>query len=327
MKLMLSFVVVAALGAGGWYFLHQPVAAEDSLASLSEETGGLSASAPRVAPAPSLPQEVQLALQQADAQWTAAGPTPASSPAGPALARAYSGVLRRLYNRPGARSVEERVVNERLNALSQAVFFSKQVWPGDAFILSHQVVSGDSPDKIARANGMSRELLNRLRAKDVNDSKLRIGETLKVLRLNAASDGAKGFFIHIDKGDFRLDLYAGGMFVRRYPMSHGAPESPTPIGRTQVINRVWHPDWTHPKTKQVIRYGEPDHVLGPIWLPFEAKELGVGGIGIHGYTGLDAQMGALVSNGCIRLQNQDAEELYHLLSHPDRAPTAVEITD
>jgi hypothetical protein len=42
---------------------------------------------------------------------------------------------------------------------------------------------------------------------------------------------------------------------------------------------------------------------------------GASGIGIHGYTGADAKMQVQASNGCIRMQNQDAEEIYQLIKN------------
>jgi len=134
---------------------------------------------------------------------------------------------------------------------------------------------------------------------------------------------AGGNRIEIDLSDFSLDLFIGGAFAKRYIITHGATDSPTPVGTTQLTNRVLHPAWTHPQSKEVYQYGDERNILGPVWLAFDAKLLGASGIGIHGYTGADAKMQVQASNGCIRMQNQDAEELYQLIAHPGRAPTAV----
>jgi lipoprotein-anchoring transpeptidase ErfK/SrfK len=64
-----------------------------------------------------------------------------------------------------------------------------------------------------------------------------------------------------------------------------------------------------------------------VWLPLDSAGLGKNGLGIHGYSGPDAKWGAMVSNGCIRLPNDKAEELFFTISHPDRSPTTVEIVD
>ncbi len=337
MKTVLLLLVIGALGFGGWYaYRHhsQTASGEDVSLLAPGSTSGLApaatggGSAPILQPQTVLPAEAQQAIDAGDALWNQAGANPASSAKAPEMDRFYSKALRALYNRPGAREREEQLINERLTPLGDALFFSKSAFPDDGQFGSHSVTSGESPEAIAKRYGISRELLNRLRGRDVNDAKLRIGDTFKIIRLAGQTDPEKrGYFIHIDKGDYYLDSYVGSMFARRYVCSHGAVASPTPTGHTHVTNRVWHPDWTHPITHQVIPFGQADHLLGPIWLAFDGKELGRSGIGIHGYTGADAKWGAQVSNGCVRLQNEKAEELYQTLCHPDRSPIAVEITE
>jgi hypothetical protein len=327
MKAVIALIVIALLAGGGWWaWKHRsaapavPEGPPDALMT----PGGVVLGPPQA----QLPAEAVTALDQADKLWSAAGADPLSAANAPEIARACTKALRALYNQPGAaREREQELVRTRLTPLGNALFFSKQNWPADRLFGVHTVQKGDNPDAIARKYGMSRELLNRLRGKDVNDSNLRLGDSLKVLKLNQQPEGDKGFALHVDKRDFGLDLFIGGIFARRYLISHGAKESPTPTGRTHLVNRVWHPDWTHPVTKQVLKYGDPENILGPIWLPFDAKELGQAGIGIHGYTGPDAKMQALVSHGCIRLQNAEAEELFHILSHPDRSPCSAEIVE
>jgi hypothetical protein len=340
MKTLLVIIVLVALGFGGWYTWQQRAAASaaevgDGVATspLAPEGGAASAtgqggSAAILQPQALLPAEAQQPFDQAEALWNAGGATPAASAKVAEMSRLYSKALRALYNRPGLREREEQLVTTRLTPLGDQLFFSKAAIPLDDQWSVHSVTAGESPEAIAKKYGISRELVNRFRGRDANDSKLRIGDSFKIIKLAGQTDPEKrGFFLHIDKGDYYLDCYVGGMFARRYVISHGAAASPTPTGKSRVFNRVWHPDWTHPLTHQVIPYGAPDHLLGPIWLPFDAKELGRSGIGIHGYTGADAKWGVQASNGCIRMQNDQAEELYHTLTHPDRSPILVEITD
>lgn len=338
MKTVLTLLVLGALGFGGWYAYRHHGAAGGGTEAGGETPAplapggvapvGQQASNPVLQPQAPLPPEAQQAIDQAEALWAAGGAEPATSAKVAEMSRLYSRALRALYNRPGLREREEQLVTQRLTPLGDQLFFSKAAIPADDQWSVHTVSSGESPEAIAKKYGISRELVNRFRGRDANDSKLRVGDTFKIIRLAGQTDPEKrSFFLHIDKGDYYMDCYVGGMFARRYVVSHGAAASPTPTGKTHVFNRVWHPDWTHPITHQVIPYGNPDHLLGPIWMPFDAKELGRSGIGIHGYTGADAKWGAQVSNGCIRLQNEKAEELYQTLTHPDRSPIGVEITD
>jgi lipoprotein-anchoring transpeptidase ErfK/SrfK len=265
-------------------------------------------------------------MDQAEAMWAAAGGDPANSAQAPAMDALYSTALRALYNQPGQREREEKLITERLSQLGHTLFFSTARFNEDSSgtFATHLAASGESPNLIARKYGMSQMFLNRLRGRaDANDGKLNVGDALKVVKVKEKG----GFFIHVDKGDYILDCYVAGLFAKRYQCSVGKKDSPTPVGHTHLIGREWHPDWTDPTTHQVLRYGDPGNILGPIWMKFDPAELGQDGIGIHGYTGADSQMGANVSHGCVRLGNQDAEELYNTLSQPELTPTAVEIAE
>jgi lipoprotein-anchoring transpeptidase ErfK/SrfK len=313
MRTLLILVVLAAIGFGGWWWWTHRQA---------EVPADPFSTQPNLAPEP-LPAAAAKAMAEADALWAQAGSDAATAPQAPRIARLYSEALLALYDLRGRHDDEERLVRDRLAPLGQALFFSRNRWAEDAtgLIGVHVVAPGENPEAIARSYGMSNQLLNRLRGKDPDSADLRAGDTLKIVQLKQAG----GQRIEIDLSDYTLDLFLGGVFAKRYIIAHGAAESPTPVGATQLTDRVWHPQWTHPTTKKVIPYGDPENILGPIWLPFDAKLLGTSGIGIHGYTGADGRMQAQVSNGCIRMQNADAEELFQLIAHPGRAPTAVVI--
>ena len=123
--------------------------------------------------------------------------------------------MRALYTQPGLSERTESLVKDRLIPLGQALFFSKSNYPNDRLFGVHAVGAGESPEAIAKKYAMSREFLNRLRGKDVNDSKLRIGDSLKIVKLNEQPGAEKGFAVRIDKGDYLLDLFIGGIFAKR----------------------------------------------------------------------------------------------------------------
>ncbi len=315
MRKFLFLLVLAAAGWGAWsWYTHHNASSSDNPFGPTDTVA---------TPAAPLPTEAKLALDQADALWSQAGADAPRSPAAPRMAKLYSQVLLAMYDLPGNHDAEEALIRDRLNPLGESIFFSRARWPDDDSGLMgvHLTEPGQSPDGISRQYGMSQEFLNRLRGKEANSADLRVGETLKIVKVKDSG----GYRIEIDLSDYTLDLFIGEAFAKRYIITHGAKESPTPIGTTQLANRVWHPQWTHPVKKMVYQYGDPENILGPIWLPFDAEMLGTSGIGIHGYTGSDAQMQVQASNGCIRMQNQDAEELFQLIAHPQRAPTAVVI--
>lgn len=315
MRAIIFLLLIAAAVGGSWYwFNHKPEAVNDN------PFGPTTPTTTRTDP---LPAEAKKLLDQAEALWSQAGADAPHAATAPQMAKLYSQVLLAYYDLAGQHDAEQALLNDRLNPLGQSLFFSKAKWVTDesGLMAVHNVSPGENPDAIARSYGMSRECLNRLRGKDPNSADLRAGESIKIVKVKEAG----GYRIEIDLSDYTLDLFIGGAFAKRYSITHGAIDSPTPTGSTQLGDRVWHPQWTHPQTKKVISYGDPENILGPIWLPFDAKLLGVSGIGIHGYTGADAQMQVQASNGCIRMQNEDAEELFQLIAHPQRAPTAVTI--
>lgn len=337
---MRAFIVILiiAVAAGGWYWhkKHQKSTMETGDPVISSTgTPGLSAAGGATGGSPTagdpglgqgtLPNDVKQALEQAEALWAQAGADPATSAKAPAMSALYSTALRGLYNQAGLSGRENSLIAERLAPLGAAMFFSKAKYADDASgtFAVHVAASGESPNVIARKYGMSQQFLNRLRGREANDGKLAVGEVLKVVKVKDKG----GFAIHVDKGDFVLDSYVGGLFAKRYKVSVGKRDSPTPVGRSHLIGREWHPDWTDPTTHLVMRYGDVGNILGPIWMKFDPTELGQDGIGIHGYTGTDSKIGEGASHGCVRLDNLDAEELYNTLSQPDLAPTSIDITE
>ena len=341
-------VIVILLGCGGAWFWHslrtaaQAVSAADALrgdlgatatASGSgtaaattggDAAGGLTGAPPAETPAAEAPAAVKGLLSQADAAWDK-DHGDVTAPDAPQIALLYSQVLQGLYNQPGQHARESQLVETRLTPLGQSLFFTRTRYNDDptGTFSSHVTAPGESPDAIARHYGMSQQFLNRLRGHTANDGNLNIGDALKVV--NVRDKG--GFLLHISKSDFILDCYVGGIFAKRYAISQGSKATPTPVGKAHVVVREWHPDWTSPTTHQVLHYGDPGHILGPMWLALNAQELGQEGIGIHGYTGENTATGQYASNGCVRLPNDDAIQVYETLSAPDRAPTLVEIVE
>lgn len=330
MRTVIILIILAAVAYGGWTWYsgkQAAAAAQREAEAKAAKDAKDKAGAPAVAEAP-VPAELKPAFDHVEAMWAklvGEGANPAASPKAPLLNRLYSQVLMGIYNKPGQKTLELRLVQERLTPLANEIFFSKTRMPDDesGLIVMHEVAPGENPDGIAKKYGMSRELLNRMRGRDLNDSKLNLSERLKAIKVRDNGGG----LVHIDKSDFFLDCYLAGLFVRRYAISHGAKETPTPVGKTRLTDRVLNPTWTHPVTHEVFGPDDPKNILGKVWMAFSPDGIGQSGLGIHGYTGPNPQMQALVSNGCVRLETTQAQELFSTLAHPDRCPTAVEIVD
>ena len=338
MRAIFILIVLAVAGFFAWKWFAAPAPVTPTPSETPSTTPGGAPTPPAQpafgvptgaqTPPAALPADLKAAYDQAEALWATlsnGGGTPPTSSKAPLLTKLYGTVLRGIYNKDAHKGLELKLISERLTPLGDALFFSKARYVDDetGTFAMHQVNPGESPDAIAKKYGMPSELINRMRGRDLNDSRLNLGDTLKVVKVREKGDN----FLHVDKSDFYLDCYIGGLFARRYVISHGANETPTPTGTTKLVDRVLNPDWTDPKTHQVYRADDPRNILGKVWMKFGAEGLGQDGLGIHGYTGPNPQMQAKVSNGCVRLDTPQAQELYQMLAHPDRCPTAVEIVE
>ncbi|MCQ1533146.1 L,D-transpeptidase [Mitsuokella jalaludinii] len=102
--------------------------------------------------------------------------------------------------------------------------------------------------------------------------------------------------------------------VALYPIGPGKVSTPTPTGYYKVIDKEVNPTWTDPGSATSIPSG-PDNPLGYRWI-------GIGGnYGIHGTNHPDS-VGHYVSNGCIRMHEEDVEKIYDMVE----VGTPVDIT-
>ena len=104
--------------------------------------------------------------------------------------------------------------------------------------------------------------------------------------------------------DRKLVLFDGDQILKVYNVAVGKPSTPTPEGEFQIINHVPNP--TYYGSGVVIAPGK-DNPLGTRWMGLSAK-----GYGIHG-TNVPSSIGKAASHGCIRMRQQDLEELFELV--------------
>lgn len=124
----------------------------------------------------------------------------------------------------------------------------------------------------------------------------------------------------VQKHAHRLIIVLNDQYIKEYPVALGAPATPTPEGRFVLDNnKMINPDWYAPEGR-VYHYGEPENILGTRWLGFKEAD-GRRGFGIHG-TSDPASVGTDASNGCIRMNNADVEEVFSMLM-PDDVVTIV----
>ena len=79
-----------------------------------------------------------------------------------------------------------------------------------------------------------------------------------------------------------------------------------PTSQFQVIQKSEYPTWQHPITGEIIPPGR-NNPLGSRWIGFSSSRDGE--IGFHG-TNEESLIGEAISHGCIRMLNEDVEDLY-----------------
>lgn len=180
----------------------------------------------------------------------------------------------------------------QLDILNKELVFSQDISP-DAIL--YTVKEGDTLEKIANMFGTTYELIMKINNKQRTN--IRLNERLKIL---------KGpFDILIDKSDFILTIIQNNHYIKEFRIGIGK-DNKTPIGTFEVAEKIKNPVWY--SGDGVYQYGDPKNILGTRWIGFKDKP-GIYGYGIHGTT-LPDSIGKAESNGCIRLVNEDVEEVY-----------------
>lgn len=100
-----------------------------------------------------------------------------------------------------------------------------------------------------------------------------------------------------------LTLYDEDMPVKVFPVAIGKPSTPTPLGEFSILEKEVNPWWYPPKGEQPPVPSGPDNPLGYRWMGFLPT------YGMHG-TNAPWSIGHAVSNGCVRMYENDAEELF-----------------
>jgi len=200
-------------------------------------------------------------------------------------------------------------LEDKLGALN--VELIRRPWPmaGKQEII---VQEGDSIRAIARKFGTTVELIvkgNDLKRPDV----IRPGQRLKVF-------SAKMELV-VDKSRNDLLLTAGGRYFKRYKVGTGRYDK-TPVGTFVISDRIPEPPWWRDDGR-TIPFGDKENILGTRWMAIKAtgNTPDIKGYGIHGTWDTNT-IGKAESAGCIRLRNEDVEELFELV--PVGTPVIIE---
>lgn len=179
-------------------------------------------------------------------------------------------------------------VTTPLSEAGTADFFSPAAGPGDT---TYTIQPGDNLTKIARKYGTTVELLRV--ANGIRGDMIRAGQKLRIPKA--------AFSVLVDKSQNTLTLKNSEEVVKVYRCSTGR-DGITPVGTFRIVNRMVDPVW-----KGIVPPGDPENPLGTRWLGFDLPQYG-----IHG-TNEPETIGQAVTDGCVRLANNDVEELFTLL--------------
>lgn len=188
----------------------------------------------------------------------------------------------------GARAAE---VEKEYEALKIQILFSPLETPES---IAHTIEPGDSLYELAKKYNTTVALLRK--SNGIEGDKIIAGKKLKV---NKAQ-----FSIVIQKRRNRLTLLADANLLKRYRVATGK-EGSTPAGVFKIVNKLENPTWY--RAGAIVPPDSPDNILGSRWLGFDSP-----GYGIHGTT-LPETIGQQASKGCIRMLNEDVEELYDII--------------
>ena len=187
---------------------------------------------------------------------------------------------------------------KKLGDLNMRIIFSSIAYPSCKV---YEVGSGDTLAKIAKQFNTTVELITR--SNNLSSDRILPGRKLKIW--------TAPFTLVIDKSQNILILKSNEEILKTYIVSTGMNNS-TPAGTFKIINKLTNPVWYKPGV--VLPPESPENILGSRWLGFDLSDYG-----IHGTTD-PGSIGKQATQGCIRMLNQEVEELYSIL------PIGTEVT-
>lgn len=312
---MAGMVLVAALAAGlmGWYYSQRSSASatgnESPLALPVESASVATNDAEPVSEAIAEPVVVvsnqvhSPALTPPSAQSSGFEAKALGAEADILLATEKKDLAREKYFEALSANPEDAVrasLEEKLGKLN--VEMIRLPWPM-AEKQEYVVQTNDAIKFIARKFGTTVEMIvkgNELKRPDI----IRPGQRLKVF--------AGKMEVVVSKSRHDLLLSSNGRFFKRYPVSTGRYEK-TPVGSFVISDRIPEPPW-HRDDGKIIPFGDKENILGTRWMAIKAtgSTPELKGYGIHG-TWDNTSIGKSESAGCIRLRNEDVEELFEMV--------------
>lgn len=185
-----------------------------------------------------------------------------------------------------------QLIQKELEDLNMNILFSNVLVPNKSVM--HEVVLGDTLGKIAKKYGTTVDFIKK--SNNLKSDIIRVGQRLRIW--------TGEFNVLVDKSQNVLILKDGNEVVKVYSVSTGENNS-TPNGTFEITTKLVDPVWFNRGV--IVPPESPENVLGTRWLGFDLP-----GYGIHGTTEPE-RIGRQETAGCVRMLNEDVEELYTLL--------------
>jgi lipoprotein-anchoring transpeptidase ErfK/SrfK len=115
----------------------------------------------------------------------------------------------------------------------------------------------------------------------------------------------EGVHLEINLDTNILEVYLNNHVMYTFKVATGKVQKDTPIGTFKIVTKVVNP-WYLPKN---IAGGDSKNPLGTRWIGLNVPDSNGYKYGIHG-TNNPSSIGRYVSQGCIRMYNQDVEWLF-----------------
>lgn len=112
--------------------------------------------------------------------------------------------------------------------------------------------------------------------------------------------------ITINLASTSLTLFMNDEVLYEFPVAVGKVATPTPCGKFKIYEKEVNPTWQDPKDLKKIVESGPANPLGYRWMGFWGE------YGMHG-TNAPWAIGSYVSNGCVRMHNEDSEIMFDLV--------------
>ena len=211
----------------------------------------------------------------------------------------------------GLKSVYQKLINDFSGNKNVGAWQNKLDETNIRIILSSQAVPGlsqeyiiqplDNLTKISKQFNTTVDLIKKIN--NLASDKINPGKKLKIW--------TGKFSVLADKSQNILMLKCNDEIIKTYNVSTGLNNS-TPVGTFKITTKLVNPVWY--KSGAVVPPDSPENILGTRWMGFDLE-----GYGIHGTTSPES-IGTQATAGCVRMLNNEVEELYTFL------PQGTEVT-